>query len=387
MPPEIDLPRIEAIVNCPDPVLRNLQITQTYSEINQALSELLGKNNVSWCAYATWASKTAGKFIRLENVDAAITEFLRDQDWAQEILAALPGALTWFVGQIQIKHAFLLKILNETAQASATEVARGNLLVFAELAPLYGHFLQGISAKAEQRETELAAFLNHLKQTQREGEDQQKLIQAYAAYQNAIFENEPKAKAELIFMANVLVGYHEQLRLDPAINNSLNVPIEQVFKKKMLGGLEQLIEAKMSPFLFQLLKPLLRNALKPVLERMAKRWRLICTRVLMRIEVPDGHLDLSEDIPLIEYQPGRMFPIELESLQNGELRAILTQLDRTLNTTQGTAASDWGDVMERMNFIADFFRSAQQDEHLFWPPFNTQQTAQIKAGLIPTGRL
>lgn len=387
MPPAIDLPKIEAIVNCPDPVLRNLQITQTYSEINQALSKLLGKNNVSWCAYATWASKTAGKFIRLENVDAAITEFLRDKDWAQEILAALPGALTWFAGQIHIKHAFLLKTLNETAQASATEVARGNLLVFTELAPLYGHFLQGISAKAEQRETELAAFLNHLKQTQREGEDQQKLIQAYAAYQNAIFENEPKAKAELIFMANVLVGYHEQLRLDPAINNSLNAPIEQVFKKKMLGGLEQLIEAKMSPFLFQLLKPLLRNALKPVLERMAKRWRRICTRVLMRIEVPDGHLDLSEDIPLIEYQAGRMFPTALESIQNVELAAILTQLDRTLNTTQGTAANDWGDVMERMNFIADFFRSAQQDEHLFWPPFNTQQTAQIKAGLIPTGRL
>lgn len=387
MTPKIELQKINEIIFCPDPVLRNLQITQTYSEINQALSELLGKNNVSWCAYATWASKTAGKFIRLENVDAAIDEFLRDQDWAQEILAALPGAFNWFAQKIQIKHSFLLKILNETAQASAAEVGQGNLLVFAELAPLYGHFLQMISAQSAQRQTELAVFLQHLKQSQSEAEDQQKLIQAYTAYQSAIFENEPKAKAELIFLANVLVGYHEQIRLNPAINNSLNAPIEQVFKKKMLGGLEQLIEARVSPFWFQLFKPLLRNALKPVLERMAKRWRMICTKVLMRIEVPHGHLDLSEDIPLIAYQPSRMFPTDLESIQNAELSAVLTQLDRTLNTTQGTAASDWGNLGERMNFIADFFRSAQQDEQLFWPPFNAQQTAQIRAGLIPSGKL
>lgn len=387
MPPKIDLQKIETIVSCPDPVLRNLQITQTYSEINQALSGLLGKNNVSWCAYATWASKTAGKFIRLENVEAAIDEFLRDKDWAQEILAALPSAFNWFAQKIQIKHSFLLKILNETAQASAAEVGRGNLLVFQELAPLYGHFLQMISARPEQRQTELASFLQHLKQSQREGEDQQKLIQAYTAYQAAIFEKEPKAKAELIFFANVLVGYHEQIRLNPAINNSLNAPIEQVFKKKMLGGLEQLIETRVSPFWFQLFKPLLRNALKPVLEGMAKRWRMICTKLLMRIEVPDGHLDLSEDIPLMEYQPRRMFPTELEQIHNAELTAVLSQLDRNPSTTQGTAASDWGDLGERMNFIADFFRSAQQDEHLFWPPFNVQQTAQIRAGLIPPGKL
>ena len=387
MYPQIDPLQISTIAEYPEPVLRNLQITQTYSEINLALSEFLGGNNVSWCAYASWASKTAGKFIRLENVDAAIDEFLRGKDWAKELMRAIPGAMTWFGWKIKINDSFLLKTLNETARASATEVAKGNLLVFAELAPLYAQFLQLITTDPNQKEQNRAAFLNYLQQNQTEENSYQKLVQAYTAYQEAIFETDPKAKAELIFYANVLVGYHEQIRLNPAINNSLNAPIEQIFKKKLLGGLERLIEVSIPKVLFQLTSPLIRNSLAPVVNRMATDWRKIATKLLMRIEVPDGHLDLSEDIPLIAYEPVKMFPEELIEIRNSALLQVLTELDRSPNSSTGSAAKDWGDLGERMNFIADFFRSAQQDAHLFWPPFNAQQTELIKQGKVPAGRL
>ena len=387
MDPLIDPLRISSIAEHPEPVLRNLQITQTYSEINLALSELLGKNNVSWCAYATWASKTAGKFIRLENVDAAIEEFLRGKDWAKELIRVIPGAMTWFGWRVKINNSFLLNILNETARAAATEVAKGNLLVFAELAPLYVQFMQLITPHLDQKEQNLVAFLNYLQQNQIEGNSYQKLVQAYSAYQEAIFEADPKAKAELIFYANVLVGYHEQIRLNPAINNSLNAPIEQIFKKRLLGGLERLVEASIPGFLFLLLSPLLKNSLTPVVHRMATDWRKISTKFLMQIEVPDGHLDLSEDIPLIAYEPGKMFPEELAEIRNPALLKVLAELDHSSNSSKGSAAKDWGDLGERMNFIADFFRSAQQDAHLFWPPFNAQQTALIKQGEVPSGKL
>ena len=387
MYPQIDPLQLSAIVEHPEPVLRNLQITQTYSEINLALSELLGKNNVSWCAYAAWASKTAGKFIRLENVDAAIAEFLRGKDWVQELMNAIPGAITWFGWKVKIKDSFLLKILDETARASATEVAKGNLLVFAELAPLYAQFLQLITPHADQKEQNLKAFLTYLQQNQYEGNTYLKLVQAYSAYQEAIFEPDPKIKAELIFFANVLVGYHEQIRLNPAINNSLNAPIEQIFKKKLMGGVERLIEASIPRFLFQLISPLLETSLSPVVQRMATHWRKIATKMLMRIEVPDGHLDLSEDIPLIDYLPVQMFPEELKEIQTPALLEVLAELDHSPNSSAGSAAKDWGDLRERMNFIADFFRSAQQDEHLFWPPFNAEQTVLIKQGIVPGGKL
>ena len=52
-----------------DPSLRNLRITLCYSKLSLALAERFGRGNVNWCTFATWASKTAGRFIRLANLD------------------------------------------------------------------------------------------------------------------------------------------------------------------------------------------------------------------------------------------------------------------------------------------------------------------------------
>lgn len=98
-------------------------------------------------------------------------------------------------------------------------------------------------------------------------------------------------------------------------------------------------------------------------------------------------MDLSEDIPLIDYHSVQMFPKELIEIQHPALLEVLAELDRSPNSSSGSAAKDWGDLGERMNFIADFFRSAQQNEQLFWPPFNAEQTASIKQGKVPPGRL
>ena len=42
---------------------------------------------------------------------------------------------------------------------------------------------------------------------------------------------------------------------------------------------------------------------------------------------------------------------------------------------------------ERLHFIADMFRCYELSESLFDPPFTTGQTAAIKAGILPAGRL
>lgn len=67
---------IDAIVRMTDPVLRNLHITQTYHVLTIALTDLLGEENVAWCAHATWASKTAGFFIRKEVVPGLLRDLL-----------------------------------------------------------------------------------------------------------------------------------------------------------------------------------------------------------------------------------------------------------------------------------------------------------------------
>ena len=78
---------IRAIVQLKDPVLRNLHITQTYHVLNVALTDLFGEENVSWCAYANWASKTAGFFIRKEVVPGLIHDFLQRADALTRSLA------------------------------------------------------------------------------------------------------------------------------------------------------------------------------------------------------------------------------------------------------------------------------------------------------------
>jgi hypothetical protein len=63
--PTVD--EIDRIARLGDPILRNLQITQCYSEISQALAGLTGFS-ANWCTFATWASKQAGETIREEDL-------------------------------------------------------------------------------------------------------------------------------------------------------------------------------------------------------------------------------------------------------------------------------------------------------------------------------
>ncbi|MBK7338267.1 MAG: hypothetical protein IPJ00_19870 [Saprospirales bacterium] len=64
----------EAIIANPDPVARNLQITQSYHQFTVDFRQWVDPDNVCWCAFATWASKQAGRFIRNEQVPESLLE-------------------------------------------------------------------------------------------------------------------------------------------------------------------------------------------------------------------------------------------------------------------------------------------------------------------------
>src|SRR5687767_2502159 len=71
-----DLGRIAALTQ---PVLRNLLITQRYHDLSHDLTAALGRTDANWATFATWASKTAGRSIREEDVPPELTEFLRKE--------------------------------------------------------------------------------------------------------------------------------------------------------------------------------------------------------------------------------------------------------------------------------------------------------------------
>jgi hypothetical protein len=66
---------------------------------------------------------------------------------------------------------------------------------------------------------------------------------------------------------------------------------------------------------------------------------------------------------------------------------VLEAIDRTPDTTAGSAAEDWAALAERMNFIVDLFRSRQRDASLRRPPFRPDQIAAMRQGARPAGPL
>jgi len=72
-----------------EPVLRNLKITQAYFDLSQAIAQRLGDINANWCNFATWASKTAGRFIRMEDLNVHLHKLLHAHDDYNEWLGMI----------------------------------------------------------------------------------------------------------------------------------------------------------------------------------------------------------------------------------------------------------------------------------------------------------
>jgi hypothetical protein len=315
---------IASIIAMRDPGKRNFKITQTYHELTLALADLIGSRNVSWCAYATWASLSAGRFIRVR-------------------------------GELRRTGPFARPFARVAARLRSS-MAEGNLIVFEEMAPIYARLVELLSASASPARDLLEAHLDRFAPGPVEEGGQDMLRRAFAHYYEAAFLPEGQCKAELIFLANALVGYHEQTRLQSAIAGALGAPLA------LSGSYD-------------------REGRDPLAAAMAERIeravRAFGTRWVMSLNLPRVTMSVGKDVPPLS--GGRMFPEELRTLDNPELRALLYQLDRTPNTTCGSAAADWADLPDRMNFVVDLFRSRQQDPSLYRAPFTAAQAAAIRA--------
>jgi hypothetical protein len=77
----------------------------------------------------------------------------------------------------------------------------------------------------------------------------------------------------------------------------------------------------------------------------------------------------------------------LTPLEYRELRDLVKTYDPHLDTLRGSGAKNWTDLNNRMAFIADLFRSRQQDRALYEAPFSEAQLATLRQGRIPEGDL
>lgn len=380
---------VERIAVFENPVVRNLQITQSYHELSAAMAKRTGVC-ANWCTFATWASKQAGQTIRREDVTRALETILMETPVIEQAIADIEEIIR-LKGEKQEKggvRQIIWEALDPNAamERAGESVAIGNQKVYAEIGREFARFIADCSQDPAFDADNLDRFCAAL----RPGappDGQQYLRQAFSRYYQAFFEPDAKTKAELILLANLEIGFHEQTRLQPEIAAALEASV---------------IEPR--PFLRRLVSALFPNrswivyygllvmrligrptALDKAIERIftvaRQRIRLFLTDRMMVLGFPNGlQLRLGDDLKA-------RFPAVLKQLLNPELTTLLMRIDPTPDSLRDTGAVDWADLPERLHFIADLFRCYHETPDLLTPPFSVAQVEAIKAGRLPEGQI
>lgn len=375
--------KIDWIARHRDPVFRNLQITQCYSEISQCMGGLIGYS-ANWCTFATWASKQAGQTIRQEDLLRAFEDRFYLSPEISTAVESLFGHLksVGAILQAGLARGAILRALNPAAAfaRAGDAVARGNKKVFEEIGREFARFLDVFGDTSHLDRDKTARFCAALPPGEPPA-GQRLLGEAFTAYCEACFLT-GKEKAEMILLANISAGFHEQIRLQPEIAEALNAALadteesKRIMLARLLPGFNPRTELKVLVHS--------RANLDRVVSRLVQLTNGLIRRVitdhLMTLHLPGSSvLRLGRDLP-------GPFSEALRHISNTRLKEMLARVDLTPDSLIGTGADDWAIFQDRMHFIADFFRAYQEHQRLFDAPFTAEQAAVIKSGKQPDGR-
>jgi hypothetical protein len=319
---------IAAVIARPDRIQRNQGVTQIYHRLAVALVERLGRPDLTWCAFATWASATAGGMIAMRELPPLFRRLLGESD---DYHKHLP----------HVRH-----VLDENAFFRAAEVVAGqvsdalsdgNTLVFSELAPAFVALLDGRPLPADPTAGEAGP-----------------LVEPFARYRRALSDPDPVRSAQDILAANVLAVYHEQQRLQPYIVAALDASLRDVFHDLTEHRLTGRLATDLGPHL------------EPLLKAVDDAWDEALTRHASTLITPGQVFHLGRDVPPLA--DGSLWPAALAQLSAPDPSDVIARFDRSHGTLVGSAAADWAVLEDRMNYIVNLFRSRQQDATLLQPP-------------------
>ena len=367
-----------------DPVIRNLRITQCYHELALAIAQR-ATPGANWCTFATWASRQAGQTIRGEDFVRAAEDILGSHEVAQVVTVIIrlssrtAGALT---------HDTILEAVHRAVdpeaalRRAADAVAIGNRKVFVEIGREFARW-RGTAAAADAPDAAATAAFTHALRAGEPPDGQRLLREAFAAYGNACRATSDSERAALMLLGNLLVGLHEQTRLQPQIQAALDATIDPDAVRAALfplvmPGVWLRLRARISRLIGRPMPAdVAVDALVAVIRR---RLRAVITDLLMTLRLPGVSLHLGRDVR-------GEFPPELRAIDYPPLRTLLASIDPTPNATMGSGAEDWANLRQRMHYIADLFRCWHARPELFTAPFTPEQVAAIREGRRPEGSL
>ncbi|MBX2929774.1 MAG: hypothetical protein KF852_18215 [Saprospiraceae bacterium] len=375
------IPSVERITALEEPVLRNLQITQSYADMSAAMARLISPG-ANWCTFATWASKQAGQTMRGEDLLRTMEHWLGSEPAAVQALTEIAALAGKRATPTDVRHRLWSALdFPGAVQRAADSVGRGNRKVYAEIGREFARFLADFPPGAEYDAAQLDAFCAQLLPGD-PPEGQRYLQQAFRHYYLARFESNPKERTEWVLLANLEIGWHEQTRLQPEITAALNASLSEpaAFASRLLDtlfpGRGRLIQLVWWFLRLTGRRARMEAAIRRFYDAACRRIRLFLTEHLMTLSLPGERLRLGRDLP-------QGFAVSLQRLSNPELLKMMKVVDITPDSMHSTGASDWAALPERMHFIADLFRRYHERTELFQQPFTPEQTARIKAGETP----
>lgn len=383
LPTEQEVNRISLLT---EPVNRNLQITACYKDLSSSFAIRTGFV-ANWCSFATWASKQAGVTIRNEDLQRKLEELLSGEPAIKTILLLI-STYAKKLGNTDIHQKIhieaLHKIVESASRKASDAVARGNKKVFEEIGLEFARFIRVCLTDEHYNDSTIASFCASL----RPGlppDGQMYLCSAFTRYYKAFFEQVPKAQDELILMANIEIGFHEQTRLQPEIAESLNAAM--IDSKELTKYLTDLLvnNSNFKGKIFYFLQwvvgrtNLLKNAINQLVIIAQEHLRRILTRHLMSLTLPpDECLHLGDDLV-------RPYPADLHTIENHDLVTLLKNLKPYENSREGSGCTDWADLKQRIFYIAHLFRCYHDNKNLFDEAFTSEQLEIIRKGGIPSG--
>lgn len=378
------LEEVDTIGAIADPVIRNLRITQCYHELAGAVADRMAPG-ANWCTFATWASRQAGQTIRGQDFERAAAEILGSPEIAELIAHVIHVATRdlGVVARLTLPDAIHRILDPERAlRRAADAVAIGNRKVFIEIGREFARWRATAAAIGAPDAAATAAFCGGL--AAGEPPDGQRLLRdAFSAYAEACRASDGKDRASWLLLGNLLIGLHEQTRLQPEIQAALDASLDAravhaqllavVFSGSWLRARAEIAHVAGRPLPADV-------AIDALVAAVQRRIRVVLTEMLMTLRLPGATLHLGRDV-------AGTFPPELREISLPQLQSLLATVDLTPNATVGSGATDWANLPERMHFITDMFRCWHARAELFSAPYSPSQIAAMHDGRRPEGDL
>jgi len=351
-------------------------VTQSYADLSRALSTLLEPATANWCTFGTWASRTVGGNMRGE----ALPAWLHDRVLLPDGLMGAAQRTTESHGWARVTHVLhdlrpdhLVDVTRELLGAMAINLSDGNTEVFAEIAPPAAAFLAAYadgSISADSARTRVLAACDGVG----EFEGVNRLRAGYALWCDAMVTTDATKRSQLILAGSLQLGAHEQNHLQPVIASSMDMGVNQAAAR---------LKTKLTKDAGELAKigPVVDDLLRPAVDGIGVMWDDLMTMTLGTLQSPEGVMRLDHDVPLEtigSFEPAEINPVVVDDL--AQLRA---RFDRSNAQGRGSAAANWANLDDRMNFITNLFISRHHQAALFAAPFDDETLAAITADQVP----